>query len=55
MRPLWLPRPAGILLCCCSCLSGLLPMMAARYGSRPEGEGGKEWDSTRRAPVKNTV
>jgi hypothetical protein len=42
---------AGILLGCWKALRGLPPTMAARYGSRPEGDGGREWDSTRLAPV----
>jgi hypothetical protein len=42
---------AGILLCCWKALRGLPPTMAARYGSRPEGDGGMEWDSTRLAPA----
>ncbi len=46
------PAPAGILLCC-SALSGLPPTIAARYGSRPEGDGGKDWDRTRLAPTSH--
>jgi hypothetical protein len=43
--------PAGILLWGWKPLRGLVPPAAVRDTSRPEGEGGRDWDSTRLAPV----